>query len=168
MTVVIQKEVPGHYPAVRSILLECFNTSAEADLVDALRRNGKSALSLTSQHGDIVTGHIMFSPVHILPASPAKGVGLAPLAVKPEYQHQGIGALLIREGLRLCRELEVDYIVVLGSPKVYSRFGFKKASSFGLMNEYGEDDAFMLLQIGSQLPSPGLVHYCPEFSSFSV
>ena len=73
-------------------------------------------------------GHILFSPVSTSPPGEAKGIGLAPVAVRPDVQSHGIGSQLIREGLRLCQELGYDYCVVLGDPKYYHRFGFEKAS----------------------------------------
>lgn len=54
-------------------------------------------------NGDVVLGHILFSLVTTTPPSGTKGLGLAPVAVHPDLQSQGIGTKLIREGLRLCR-----------------------------------------------------------------
>ena len=113
-------------------------------------------------------GHILFSPVTTSPSSQAKGIGLAPVAVRSEAQSQGIGSGLIREGLHLCRELEYDYCVVLGNPKYYQRFGFEKASSFGLQNEYGVDDAFMIIRFSNRETVHGLVNYASEFALFSL
>jgi predicted N-acetyltransferase YhbS len=56
---------------------------------------------------------------------------------------------------------------VLGSPKYYGRFGFEKASTFNLQNEYGVDDEFMVTRF-TMLPLSGLVKYSPEFALFSV
>jgi putative acetyltransferase len=82
-------------------------------------------------------------------------------------QSQGIGSKLIREGLRVCRELGFDYCVVLGGPEYYQRFGFEKASPFGIRNEYGVDEEFMIVRF-SDGGVAGLVRYAPEFAMFSV
>ena len=50
---------------------------------------------------------------------------LAPLAVKPEYQKQGLGGLLIREGHRILKEMGVEMVFVLGHKEYYPRHGFK-------------------------------------------
>ena len=146
-----------------------FPTEAESKLVNALRANGKVIISLVAANDDQVLGHILFSPVSTTPPSEAKGIGLAPVAVLPEVQSQGIGSGLIREGLRLCKELGYDYCVVLGNPKYYQRFGFEKASSFGLQNEYGVDDAFMIIHFSNRSDmADGLVNYAAEFALFSL
>lgn len=74
----------------------------------------------------------------------------------------------IREGLSRCEALGYDYCVVLGSPQYYSRFGFAKASRFGLQNEYGVDDEFMVIRLSSRELPRGAVKYASEFGLFSV
>lgn len=101
------------------------------------------------------------------PQSPAKGIGLAPVAVRPDLQSRGIGSQLIEEGLRLCRELGFDYCVVLGSLKYYRRFGFQRASKFSIGNEYGVDEEFILIKF-SNCQISGVVQYSTEFAAFSV
>jgi putative acetyltransferase len=75
---------------------------------------------------------------------------------------------LVEEGLRLCAELGYDYVVMLGNPKYYQRFGFMKASNFDMQNEYGVDDPFMLIKLSNRNLQNGLIQYCPEFSLFSL
>jgi len=168
MTIKIRSEETNDIDQVREVLCMAFPTDAESKLVDALHANGKAIISLVAVQGDHVLGHILFSPVSTTPPSEAKGVGLAPVAVRPDVQAQGIGSQLIREGLRLCQELGYDYCVVLGDPKYYSRFGFQKASRFGLQNEYGVDDEFMVTHFSERGLRRGLVRYTPEFAIFSV
>jgi Predicted acetyltransferase len=154
---------------VREILRAAFPMEAESKLVDALRANDKRIIALVAANDDWVLGHILFSPVTTTPPSKAKGIGLAPVAVLPEVQLQGIGSGLIREGLRLCKELGYDYCVVLGNPKYYQRFGFEKASSFCMQNEYGLDDAFMVIRFSNCGDMAyGLVKYASEFALFSL
>jgi len=160
MDITIRNEEEKDHPQIRDIVRSAFPTEAESKLVDALRANSKAIISLVAVRWDELLGHILFSPVSTTPLSEAKGIGLAPVAVKPAFQSQGIGSQLIREGLRLCKELHYDYVVVLGSPDYYGRFGFKKASQFGLQNEYGVDDPFMVIKI-SDSRVLGLVKYAP-------
>ncbi len=167
MEFTIRNEEEKDFDQVRTILRATFPSDAESRLVDALHANGKAIISLVAENGDNVLGHILFSPVSIPPPNEAKGMGLAPVAVRPDVQSLGIGSQLIRDGLRLCKELGIDYCVVLGDPHYYSRFGFEKASRFDLQNEYGVDEEFMLIRF-SDRPITGLVQYAPEFSMFAV
>ena len=75
-------------------------------------------------------------------------LGLAPLAVLPQYQRRGIGSLLIKHSLKKCTDLGCKAVVVLGSPAYYSRFGFISAKEKGLKCEYQvSDDVFMVLEL---------------------
>ena len=167
MDIQVCNEESTHIDQVRAILRAAFLSHAESKLVDALRENGKAIISLVAVDGEQVLGHILFSPVSTTPPSEAKGLGLAPVAVHPTMQWQGIGSQLIREGLKLCQELGYDYCVVLGDPKYYQRFGFEKASPFGIRNEYGVDNEFMIIRF-SDRGVVGLVQYAPEFGELSV
>ena len=167
MDFIIRNEEEKDIQQVREIVRSTFPTEAESKLVDALRESGKAVISLVAVNNEEVLGHILFSPVSTTPPSDAKGIGLAPVAVKPAFQSLGIGSQLCREGLRLCEKLAYDYAVVLGSPEYYGRFGFKKASDFDLQKEYGVDDEFMVIQFSSNM-AHGHVKYAPEFSMFSV
>ena len=167
MEYIIREEQARDVEQVRALLCAAFSTDAESRLVDALRANGKVLISLVAVCAEDVLGHILFSPVTSSPPSEAKGMGLAPVAVLPAVQSQGIGSQLILTGLELCEELGVDYCVVLGSPDYYERYGFEKASTYDLENEYGVDDEFMVTFITEQVVK-GLIQYAPEFGQFSV
>ena len=167
MEIKIRNEETKDIEQVREILRTAFPSDAESKLVDALRANGKAIISLVAVKGEDVLSHILFSPVTTTPPSEGKGIGLAPVAVRPDVQSQGIGTHLIREGLRLSRKLGYDYCVVLGGPAYYKRFGFEKASLFGIRNEYGANDEFMVIRF-SDRGVAGTVQYAFEFSMFSV
>ena len=167
MDIQIHNEESKHIDQVRAILRAAFLSHAESKLVDALRENGKATISLVAVNGEHVLGHILFSPVSTTPPSEANGLGLAPVAVHPTMQWQGIGSRLVREGLQVCQNLGYDYCVVLGDPKYYQRFGFEKASPFGIRNEYGVDEEFMITRF-SDRGVAGLVQYASEFNMFSV
>jgi len=124
MDLTIRDEEPKDVDQVREIVRLAFRGEAESKLVDALRANGKAAISLIAAGGEVVLGHVLFSPVTTTPPVDARGIGLAPVAVRVDMQSRGIGSRLIRAGLRRCEELGYDYCVVLGSPDYYGRFGF--------------------------------------------
>ena len=168
METTIRNEEAKDIEQVRALLNAAFPTDAESKLVDALRANGKVVLSLVAVAKDQVLGHILFSPVSTTPPSEEKGIGLAPVAVRPDSQSRGIGSKLIREGLSQCQDLGFDYCVLLGAPDYYRRFGFEKASQFGLQNEYEVDNEFMVTRLSDRDPPRGLAKYEPEFALFSV
>ena len=163
----IREEQAKDVEQVRLLLQAAFSTDSESRLVDALRTNGKAVISLVAVCADEILGYILFSPVTTSPPGQANGIGLAPVAVLPGVQSKGIGSQLILTGLKLCQNLEYDYCVVLGSPEYYHRFGFETASEYGLDNEYGAGEEFMVLYFTDR-DVAGLVRYAPEFAIFSV
>ena len=162
----IHQETPADIPAVRMVEEAAFGRSAEADLVDLCRQHGTVSLSLVEVREERVVGHILFTPVTLDPPCPGwHGLGLGPVAVLPEFQRTGIGSRLIEAGLDICREQGIDFIVLLGNPRYYSRFGFIPASEFGLGNEYGAGAEFMARELrpGILRGARGVVKYVPEF-----
>lgn len=163
----IGEETTGDTRAIRRVHELAFDSSAEAHLVDLLRSRGVATISLVAEVGGEIVGHILFSPVSIDP--PVHGwnaLGLAPIGVIPEQQRQGIGKALVNEGLERCKELGIHLVVVLGDPAYYTKFGFWRASEFGLSNEYQVDNHFLLLELSPGVLNDisGLVKYAPEFN----
>jgi putative acetyltransferase len=167
-TVIIRREEPGDAAAIRQVNERAFGQPAEANLVDALRRHNKVVLSLVAVLNDQIIGHILFSPVSIeSEGGSLSAVGLAPMAVLPEYQKQGIGSWLIRVGLDECRQAGHPVVIVVGHAEYYPRFGFVPASKYGLKCEYNvPDDVFLALELreGALLGRAGVVKYQPEFN----
>ena len=153
--------------SVRRVNELAFEQPNEADLVDALRANAHPFISLVAVVDEQVVGHIFFSPVSIESESGVfTAMGLAPMAVLPEYQNQGIGSQLVREGLKECQRLGHGIVVVLGHANYYPRFGFTPASLKGLRSEYDvPDEVFMVTELvpGALEGRRGLVKYHPEF-----
>ena len=114
----IREEQPGDIAAIRRVILEAFDSAAEADLVDKLRANGKFRVSLVAELDGQVVGHILFTVVAIDDADPRpRTLGLAPLAVLSECQRKGIGSALMRSSLERCCDMGHDAIVVVGHPE---------------------------------------------------
>ena len=94
-----------------------------------------------------------------------------PVAVLPLYQRQGIGEKLIEHGIQKLKEKGCPYVVVLGHPEYYGRFGFETSSNHGIRCEWEgpevPDDAFMVLVLDKSTMQgvKGLAKYRPEFSS---
>jgi putative acetyltransferase len=157
----------GDADAVSEVHRRAFDgRTEEARVVQRLHDADEAVVSLVAVEDDRVVGHVLFSPTSVdEQGETLELVGLAPVGVLPERQNEGIGSSLIRRGLARCREAGVDAVVVLGDPGYYSRFGFERASDYGLGNEYGADEAFMVnpLTDGTLDGVAGTVVYRPEF-----
>lgn len=169
--IVIRPERPGDEAAIRHVNELAFGRPAEAKLVDALRANGAMTLSLVAEQGGQIVGHILFSPVTITSDSGVTtAVGLAPMAVVPSLQRGGVGAQLVRAGLDTLREAGHEAVIVLGHSDYYPRFGFERASRFGISWEIDcPDEAFMAveLKLGALKGKSGVVQYRHEFNDVS-
>lgn len=165
----IRPELPEDFATVFEIHSRAFSRSEEAELVDKLRSVADPQISLVAELNGQVVGHIFFSPVTIEDEeSSFVALGLAPMAVLPELQNQGVGSLLVKEGLNAARRMSQNIVVVLGHPEFYPRFGFEVASRKGLRCEFpAPDKAFMIIELepGALHGRAGVVKYLPEFST---
>ncbi len=161
----VRPEPHADHGAIHAVHTASFATLGEARLVDALRAAGRLCVSLVAEEQHEVVGQVAFSPVSVLGAT--DGVGLAPVAVLPAFRRRGIAEQLIREGLAACKRLGQGFVVVLGDPSYYRRFGFMPAGGWGLRDEYGGGDAFQVLEVrrGAIPAGGGIVHYAPEFAA---
>jgi putative acetyltransferase len=166
---VIRRETKADHLAVRQVNERAFGRTGEANLVDALRKTAHPRVSLVAEIDGQIVGHIFFSPVRIeSEGAMFTAMGLAPMAVLPEFQNQGIGSQLVRRGMEECLSMGQYVVVVLGHPEYYPRFGFVPAGQKGLRCEYEvPDEVFMVAELrdGTLAGRKGLVKYLPEFSS---
>jgi len=166
--VIIRSERPEDFSAVFEINRSAFGRPAEAQLVETLRLVADPQISLVATLDKLVVGHIFFSPVTIEGQHASmQALGLAPMAVVPELQNQGIGSLLVREGLSTARRLGQNIVVVLGHSEYYPRFGFGIASHKGLRCEFpAPEESFMVVELapGALRGIAGVVKYLPAFS----
>lgn len=166
--VVVRPEQSADAVAIHAVHAASFPTACEARLVDALRAAGRLCLSLVATDQGEVVGHVAFSPVTV--AGGIDGVGLAPVAVLPSYRRRGIAARLIQDGLTACEQSGYGFVVVLGEPSYYHRFGFTPATAWGLHDEYEGGAAFQVLELrpGRVPRGAGLVRYSPEFAALDT
>lgn len=168
-SITVRAETTADQLSVRRVNELAFGRPQEADLVDALRAAARTHVSLVACRQAQVVGHIFFSPVSIeSDDSSFTAMGLAPMAVLPELQSQGVGSRLVVEGLSECSRAGFDVVVVLGHPEYYPRFGFVPAKSKGLSCEYDvPDEVFMVTELkpGALRGRRGLVRYRPEFGN---
>jgi putative acetyltransferase len=163
----IRPELVGDAAGIRLVLDAAFPGPAEGRLVDALRVSGRLWVSEVAEAGRAIVGHVAFTAVSV--AGAADGMGLAPLAVRPDFQRRGVGASLVRAGLETCRRAGAGFVVVVGEPAYYGRFGFTAAAGWGLSDEYGGGAAFQALELrpGAIPRGAGRVRYAPEFAALA-
>jgi putative acetyltransferase len=165
-TVHVRLETRADHAAIRAVNEAAFESPAEADIVDVLRAKGAELVSLVAEREGVVLGHILFSPVSLAGHGELKLMGLGPMAVLPGHQGQGIGSVLVGEGLIRCKQLGAQAVVVVGHPRYYPRFGFAAAGRYGLRCEYDvPDDVFMVAELtrGVLQGVGGLIRYDEAF-----
>jgi putative acetyltransferase len=164
----IRTEEPKDYHALHAVNVSAFETPAEANLVEMLRKEAHPVVSLVAEDNGEVLGHIMFSPVSLSGYADLKIMGLGPMAVVPQHQRKGIGAALIKAGLDECKRLGYGAVIVLGHTGYYPRFGFSPAASYGIHCEYDvPQEVFMVIEL---LPSylqgtSGMIKYHSAFNN---
>lgn len=150
--------------AIRAIEKAAFGRPDEADLVEALVENGDDALELVATLDGVLVGHLLFSTLLVeTPHRSFPAVALAPLAVHPDFQRQGIGRALIEEAHRRLRAAGEGLSVVLGDPGYYGRFGYAHERAAGFDSDY-QGEALQALAWSREAPSAGRLVYAPAFS----
>lgn len=166
----IRPESAADRQGVWNVNRAAFPTDAEANLVDALRDGGYSRVSLVAVKQNSIVGHILFSRLPILTATgTVEALSLAPMAVLPEYQRQGVGRRLVREGLAVSKELGHKIAFVLGHPDFYPRLGFSADLALNVCSPFGDGDAWMAAELspGSLAEIRGRVEYPPPFDQLT-
>jgi putative acetyltransferase len=147
----IRPETPADRLAIRAVNEQAFGKPNEANLVDALRASPAfiPELTLVATVDDQVVGHVLFSRITVEgDGESVEVLALAPIAVRPEWQRQGIGSQLIRAGLERTAALGYRAVVLIGHPTYYPRFGFSPARAFGLECPFPvPDEVFMALPL---------------------
>lgn len=166
--VTIRKEKPEDIKQIHMVNERAFEAPEEARIVDDLREKCPDALSLVADDEGEIVGHIFFSPVEIESSGiVVKGMGLAPMAVRPDRQNQGIGSQLVRAGLEILEKQGCAYVIVVGHPGYYPKFGFESASKYNLTCQWEgvPDEAFMIVvnDPSSLIGVKGVARYRDEF-----
>ncbi|QWT20025.1 N-acetyltransferase [Bacillus sp. NP157] len=163
----IRAALPDDLDAIVAVHHAAFGRPAEGDLVRRLVDGGKASISLVAvDDDDAVIGHVLFSPLTVEDGDDGKALGLAPVAVHPDHQRQGIGHALIEEGIGACFVADARAVFVLGSPAYYAKFGFAKASAHGLHDAFEGGNAFQVLPltVDGLAGYAGRVSYAAEFA----
>nr|WP_287372519.1 N-acetyltransferase [Prosthecochloris sp.] len=166
LEVVVRDETQRDVPVITQVTIEAFREMEISDhteqfVTEALRSVGALTVSLVAEVGGRVVGHIAFSPVTFSDGTP-DWYGLGPVSVLPEYQRQGIGRALIREGLSRLKKIGALGCCLVGHPEYYRRFGF--VNPVGLMHKGVPQDVFFVLPFGEHTPE-GIVTFHKAFEA---
>lgn len=168
--ITIRPETPREAPIVEAVIMTAFKDHPHQDpekgtvehlIVYKLRQANALTISLVATENNSIVGHIAFSPITI-EGTNQKWFVLAPVAVLPSHQNQGIGTQLIQEGLKLLKEQSADGCVVLGEPEYYQRFGFLAQDN---LKVEGVPQNYFMAQTFTDTAIPeGIVQFHPAFS----
>jgi len=159
---IIREEEPGDRAAVHDVVCAAFGRANEAALVDQLRADGASVISLLAVDDVAVIGHVMLSKMR----APFPALGLAPVSVRPDRQKSGVGSSLVREALARARPEGFEAVFVLGDPAFYRRFGFRSEPASGFSSPYAGPH-FMVVPLKSSLSTTtGTIDYASAFATF--
>ena len=151
--------------AIRAVHLAAFPGPDEADLVERLERDGDVVLSLVAVEEGRVVGHVLISRMQVEgDGRHYRAVGLAPVAVLPERQKQGIGSALIRDALDRLRAQGEEILFLVGEPAYYRRFGFDTATAAPFASPYAGPYFMALALGGTRPPVAGRADYPPAFA----
>ena len=143
----IRSEALPDYPKIAEVITSAFGQPNEAKLVEAIRNseNYIPELSLIAEIDGNIVGHVLFSYIHVVSNEILSVLALAPVAVSPQFQNQGIGTALVQYGLDRADELGEALVIVLGHPSFYSRFGFVQSTYYGIKSPFEVSaEAFMV------------------------
>ena len=170
MKIIIGVETEDDIEPITRLHITAFNGDSEAKLVEKLRKTPKHIpnLSLVAKYKKRIIGHILFYPIKIqTKRNKVDSLALAPISVLPSFQHKGVGGRLIKEGLEAAQKLGFKSAIVIGHSEYYPKFGFRKASEYGIVAPFDVPDinffAIELAKNGLKNCS-GTVEYPREFN----
>jgi len=171
--ITIRQETHYDFNEVFELNHLAFGQDNEAKLVDALRNNPNvfvPELSIVATDNHKIVGHILFTKISVKDdnGNLNESLGLAPMAVSPEFQRSGIGGQLIRKGLEVAKDLGFKSVIVLGHEHYYPKFGFQPADKWKIKAPFDvPSNLFMAIELvtdGLKYIS-GTVVYPSEFET---
>lgn len=170
MSLTVRPEGEGEAEAIRAIHLAAFPTALEADLVERLRQDFDSEISLVAQQAGEIVGHVLLSRMAVSADGKAlRALGLGPVGVLPGAQGSGVGSELIRSALAIARTLGEELVFLVGEPDYYGRFGFSAEAAAPFASPYaGPYFLALWLRPDSTSPGSGRAEYAPAFTSLEA
>ena len=157
----IRNEKRTDHNAISEVTIAAFkkmeiSNHTEQFIIEALRLAKALPLSLVAEVDGSVVGHIAFSPVTMSDGT-KDWYGLGPVSVHPDFQRNGIGKALIREGLSRLKELKAKGCCLVGHPQYYRQFGFENVE--GLVHEGVPQEVFFVLSFDGNIPQGHVVFH---------
>ena len=150
---IIRRETKDDFREVFEVNHIAFGQDNEAKLVDALRNNVTAfvpELSIVATNNNKIVGHILFTKIKIKDdkGNLNESLGLAPMAVRPEFQKSGIGRQLMRKGFEVAKELGFKSVIVFGHEHYYPKFGFQPADKWNIKAPFDvPSNVFMAIEL---------------------
>jgi len=150
---IIRAEQHEDAGAIADVNRLAFGRDDEGNIVERIRAGDQyiPGLSLVAEENGRIVGHILFSRTTVTTVrgnAEHETLILGPIAVLPEHQGQGIGGKLVIDGLNRARDLGFDSVVLVGHPEYYPRFGFRRASMWGITCPFDvPDEACMAIEL---------------------
>ncbi|MDM1293337.1 N-acetyltransferase [Sphingobacterium sp. N143] len=175
MTINIRQEVSADHRAVFELVQRAFENSEHTDhqeqyLVEKLRQSAAfiPELSLVAEIDHQLVGYILLTRIDIVDDDNQahQSLALAPIAVLPEFQDQGIGGKLIVTAHQIAKELGFGSVILLGHAAYYPKFGYQAASKYAINMPFDvPDENCMAIELhpGSLTDVKGMVVYPKEF-----
>ena len=165
----IRPAEPGDAVGIRAVHEAAFPTRAEADLVEALVREGDAIISLIAERQGEIVGHVLLSRMAATGDGRVyRALGLAPVGVLPGFQGSGFGKALIDAALGIAGATGEEIVFLLGEPDYYRRFGFSAETAAPFASPYA-GPYFMALTLRRDYapPAAGSAAYARAFSDLS-
>ncbi|WP_309643711.1 N-acetyltransferase [Phenylobacterium sp.] len=151
------------HAAIREVVAAAFAKTDEADLVERLRASGDVVFELVEEDGGEIVGHILYS--RLFADRVDLFAALAPLAVRPDRQKDGVGKRLMKASLETAREFGAHAVIVLGHPAYYPKFGFTAEAAKTVRSPYSGSPSFMAIALeDGALDAPLTVAYPEAFN----
>ena len=165
----IRPAEPEDAAAIRAVHEAAFPTPLEADLVEALVREGDAIVSLVAVRQGELVGHVLLSRMAVTGDGRAlRALGLAPVGILPGFQGAGVGGALIEAAVAVARASGEELVFLLGEPAYYERFGFSAATAAPFASPYaGPYFMALALQPGFVSPASGSAAYARAFSDLA-
>jgi len=177
VNIVVERERPADYAAIRAVVGAAFAAQPNvAELVDLIRASPEYVpeLALVARLDGAVAGFVMVSHADLVSDAGERHavLTLSPLAVAPALQGRGIGSVLVPAALAEAARLGEQLVVLEGSPRYYSRFGFRDSRELGIsmaLPDWAPPEAGMVFPLPAyDARLRGQVVYPPAFRDSGV